>query len=86
MKTLIASFKFSMIRLWNASSSAAPLPRKLVLVLDLLTGELHQILVDDVANVFEIDCKSDDFRGASAISVIKASAGYPMMRRSGSER
>src|ERR1700722_483120 len=50
--------------------------RELVLVLDLLAGQLHQILVDDVANMFEVDGEGDYLHGASRIAIIKAFAGH----------
>src|ERR1700724_2279990 len=49
--------------------------RELVLVLDLLAGQLHQILVDDVANMFEVDGEGDYLHGASRIWIIKALSG-----------
>ena len=52
------------------------LPRELVLVLDLLVGQLHQILVDDVADMFEVDGEGDYLHGASSIPIIKAFAGH----------
>src|ERR1700739_3057970 len=47
----------------------------LVLALDLLVCEFHQILIDDVADVFEVDGKGDDFGGAAAIAIVQAAAG-----------
>src|ERR1700675_548114 len=49
--------------------------RELVLVLDLLAGQLHQILVDNVADMFEIDGAGDYLHGASSIPIIKSFAG-----------
>src|ERR1700756_5616182 len=50
--------------------------RELVFVLDLLVGQLHQILVDDIADMFEVDGESDYLHGASTIPIIKALAGH----------
>src|ERR1700730_1172425 len=50
--------------------------RELVLVLDLLAGQLHQILVDDVSDMLEIDGEGDYLHGASPIPIVKAFAGY----------
>src|SRR5258708_12618258 len=49
--------------------------RKLVLVLDLLAGQLHQILIDDVADMFEVDGEGDYLHSASPIPIIKAFTG-----------
>jgi hypothetical protein len=51
-----------------------PLDGELVSVLDLPAGELHQILVDDVANVFEVYGERDDLHGAAAILFVEALA------------
>src|SRR5260370_5016683 len=50
--------------------------RELILVLDLLDGELHEVLVDDVADVLEVDRKRDDLHGASSVSIVKTFAGH----------
>src|SRR6202048_3523066 len=49
--------------------------RELVLVLVLLSSQLHQILVDNFADMFEIDGEGDYLHGASSIPIIKAFAG-----------
>ena len=45
-------------------------------MLDLLGSELHQILVDDVADVFEIYREGDYFDGVLAVPLVKAFTGY----------
>ena len=43
---------------------------------DLLGCEIHQILVDDVADVLEIDREGNDFHCAIAVAIIQAVAGH----------
>ena len=54
-----------------------PLARELVLVLDLLGGELHQVLVDDVADMLEVDGEGNDLHGAAPVGVVEALRGSP---------
>ena len=76
MKTLNASFQVFNYALVERFEFSRSLFREFVLVFDLLGGEFHQVLVDDIADVFEVDCKGDDFRGAPAVPIIKAATGY----------
>ena len=48
-----------------------PLFGEFIFVLDLLQGELHQILIDDVADMFKIDRKRNDFCGAPTVSLVE---------------
>jgi hypothetical protein len=48
---------------------------ELVFVLDLFGRELHQVLVDDVADVFEIYRKGDYHHGARSLAVIQRGLG-----------
>src|ERR1700751_465665 len=50
--------------------------RELVLALDLLARQLHQILVDDVADMLKVDGEGDYFHGASPIPIIQALTGH----------
>jgi hypothetical protein len=49
--------------------------REFILMLDLLSREFHEVFVDDISDVFEVDGKRDDLRGAPSISIIEALAG-----------
>jgi hypothetical protein len=49
-------------------------PGELVIALDLLDRQLAKILVDDVAEMLEIDCERYDLHGAAAFGLIKAPA------------
>src|SRR5689334_835315 len=50
---------------------------KLELAPDFLGGELGKILIDDVADMFEVDAERDDFHGAASVALIEAAAGEP---------
>jgi len=43
----------------------------------LLAGELHQILVDDVADMLEVGGEGDDVGGTPSFRLIEAGARYP---------
>ena len=43
--------------------------------LDLLGRELHQILVDDVPDMFQVDRKGDDLHGPVSVLLIQALSG-----------
>ena len=49
------------------------LGRELQLVTDLLVRQLHQVLVDDVADMLEVGGEGDDVDGAAAVLVASVS-------------
>src|SRR5258708_29228186 len=49
---------------------------ELVPMFDLPGRKLHQILVDDVANVFQVDCKLDDLHGATTILLVESFSSH----------
>ena len=53
-----------------------PLFGEFIFVLDLLRGELHQILVDDVPNMLNVDGKRNDFCGALTVSIVETFTSY----------
>ena len=48
--------------------------RELELALDLLGGKLGEVLVDDVADVLQVDGKGDDLHGPVALALVEAAA------------
>src|ERR1019366_3958705 len=50
--------------------------RKLEAVLYLLRCKLHQILVDDIPDMFEIDRKRDDLHSTTSLAIVEAFPGY----------
>src|SRR5271163_5000629 len=48
--------------------------RELIASLDFLDGELAQILVDDVADMFEVDSEGHDLHGAAALALVETVA------------
>ena len=67
VKTLSASRRLSSTRAWKARSSASAFGREGVAVPDLLGRELHQVLVDDVADMLEIGGEGQDLDVALAV-------------------
>src|SRR6266478_7452588 len=51
-----------------------PFTGELIPVLDFPASKFHQVLVDDVADMFEVDGERDDFHGATTVLLIKALA------------
>jgi hypothetical protein len=49
--------------------------RKLIASFDLLGRKLGQILVDNVADMFEVDCERYDLHRPAAFAFVKAAAG-----------
>ena len=74
VKTFSASRRFSSTRAWKACSSASALGREGVAVLDLLGGELHQVLVDDVADMLEVGGEGQDLDVALAFLLAELGA------------
>ncbi len=64
-----------MVRLWKAESSSAPSGRKLEPALDLLGREFAQILVDDVADMLEVDGEGDDLHRPLSLALVETAAG-----------
>ena len=69
MNTPKASLKFSSMRLWNWSISAAPSSENVSL--DFLYGKFAQVLFDDVPDMFKVDGKRQDFHRSLGFALVK---------------
>ena len=63
MKTRAPAAGSRQTRLWNARDLLRALAGELQLALDLLGGQLAQVLVDDVADMLEVGGEGDDLHG-----------------------
>jgi len=68
-----ASFRLSITPRWKDCSSAAPSAENFNRCLIFLARQLHQVLVDDVADMLEIDGEGDDLHGAARALLVQAS-------------
>src|SRR5690606_41743320 len=60
----------------HAADLLQPLGRELQPVADLLVGELHQVLVDDVADMLEICGESDEDRKSTRLNSSHVKISY----------